>query len=78
VEQYALSNEEKTILKEYGEEFHKWLKTEIGKGKIEQHIDHEKYFKLKLVPENLSKITKADMIEIYKQLWASRFWSNKD
>ena len=78
MEQYALSNEEKANLKKYGSEFLKWRETSIGKNEIQEHRDHEKYFKLKLAPENLSKITKSELIEIYKQLWASKFWSNKD
>ena len=78
MEQYLLSNEEKTILKEYGTQFQKWKETDIGKKEIQEHRDHEKYFKLKLAPENLSKITKSELIEIYKQLWSSKFWSNKD
>jgi hypothetical protein len=78
VEEYELSNEEKKNLKEYGIQFQKWLETNIGKEKIQQHIDHENYFKSKLASENLLKITKTEMIDIYKQLWASGFWSNKD
>ena len=78
MEHYALSDEEKAILKKYGSEFQKWRETDIGKKEIQEHRDHEKYFKLKLAPENLSKITKSELIEIYKQLWASKFWSNKD
>jgi hypothetical protein len=35
-------------------------------------------FKTKLSSENLSKITKSDFIEIYKNLWVSNFWENKD
>ena len=78
MEQYALSNEDITILKKYGEKFLKWKETEIGKEKIQQHIVHENYLKLKLAPENLSKLTKTEIIEIYKNLWASGFWENKD
>ena len=78
MEQYLLSNEEKTILKEYGTQFQKWKETDIGKKELQQHRDHENYFKLKLSSENLSKITKAEIIDIYKHLWASQFWKNKD
>ena len=78
MEQYALSDEEKRSLKEYANDFQNWKKTEIGKEKIQLHIDHEKYFKLKLTPENLSKLTKSEIKDIYKQLWASGFWSNTD
>jgi hypothetical protein len=44
----ALSNEEITILKKYGEKFKKWLKTENGKKEKQDHQDHTNYFKLKL------------------------------
>jgi hypothetical protein len=45
---------------------------------MQAHREHKYYFKLKLSPENLSKLTKEELTEIYKQFWASRFWSNKD
>jgi hypothetical protein len=73
VDPYALSNEEKAILKEYGSEFLKWRETDFGKNKIQEHLDHEKYFKLKLAPENLSKLTKSELIEIYKHYGQADF-----
>ena len=78
MEQYALSNEEITILKKYGEKFKKWLKTENGKKEKQDHQDHTNYFKLKLSSENLSKLKKSDLVELYKNLWVSSFWENKD
>ncbi len=78
MEQYALSNEEITILKKHAEEFQKWRETEAGIEKIKEHIEHASYFKLRLAPQNLPKITKPELIEIYKHLWASGFWENKD
>ena len=55
MEQYLLSNEEKTILKEYGTQFQKWKETDIGKKELQQHRDHENYFKLKLIFMTFSK-----------------------
>ena len=78
MEQYALSNEVMTILKKHAEGFQKWRETEAGKAKVQEHIDHGSYFKLKLSPQNLPKITKPELIEIYKHLWASGFWENKE
>ena len=78
MEQYALSNEEITILKKYGKEFKKWLETENGKKEKQDHRDHGNYFKLKLSSENLSKSKKSDLVELYKKLWVSSFWENKD
>ena len=73
-----LSNEEKRTLKEYVNDFQKWKKTEFGKIEIKHHREHKNYFKLRLAPEKISKLTKGELAEIYKQFWASRFWSNKD
>jgi hypothetical protein len=62
----------------YANNFQKWKETDSGKEEIHQHRNHENYFKLKLAPENLSKITKDNLIELYKNLWTSQIWGNKD
>lgn len=45
---------------------------------MQNHRNQSNYFKSKLYSENLSKITKSDFVEIYKNLWVSNFWENKD
>lgn len=47
--------------KKYGEAFQKWKETESGQQEIQAYREHENYFKLKLAPENLPNITKADI-----------------
>ncbi|MGD1834202.1 MAG: hypothetical protein ACPKQO_00590 [Nitrososphaeraceae archaeon] len=66
------------ILRKYGAIFKKWKQSQSGKNDIQIHKDHEKYIKLKLSSENLSGITRTEFTELYKHLWASEFWINKD
>ena len=58
--------------------FNKWIETEKGKKDIQGHREHEHYFKEKLSPENLDKMTDNEFAEIWKKSWASKMWGNKD
>ncbi|HLN34068.1 MAG TPA: hypothetical protein VK250_02170, partial [Nitrososphaeraceae archaeon] len=78
MEQSALSNEEITLLKKHGVEFQKWLDSETGKKEMQDHRDHSNYFKSNLSSQNLPKMPKSDLVELYKNLWASHVWKNKD
>jgi hypothetical protein len=49
-----------------------------SKHTIAVHRDHERYFKERLSSENLVKMTEDEFIELYKKLWASNMWRNKD
>jgi len=73
-----LSREQIEILRRYADEFKGWLKTPDGQESVKEHRDHEKYFKEKLSPENLDKMTSDEFREGYKTLWASNIWGNKD
>jgi len=73
-----LSAEQRETLARYGKEHVEWLKTPKGIANIKEHRDHEKYFKEKLSPENISKMTADEFREVYKTLWVSRIWTNKD
>ena len=76
--QAKLTSEQIQTLKTYGEEFKNWNNTEQGKKDIEEHREHQNYFKEKLSPPNLSKMTESEFSEIWKRSWASRIWGNKD
>jgi hypothetical protein len=76
--EFTLTPEQKEVLRKHGEEFKTWIKTEKGKGNIEDHREHERYFKQKLSAENLSKMTEDEFADLYKKLWASNIWGNKD
>ena len=45
---------------------------------IKIHRDHEKYFKEKLSKKNLETLQAKELGDIYKMLWASNIWGNKD
>ena len=52
--------------------------TEEGKQKVNQHKQHEQYFKKELSKENLERISEKDFIKIFENLWALSGWSNKE
>ncbi len=76
--EFTLTPEQKEVLRKHGEEFKNWIKTEKGKRNIADHREHERYFKQRLSPENLAKMTESEFAELYKKLWASNIWGNKD
>ena len=66
------------ILKEHCRGLSSWLKTDTGSKIIRIHRDHEKYFKEKLSKKNLETLQAKEFGDIYKTLWASNMWGNKD
>lgn len=74
----ALSSEQIRLLRKYAEDFQEWLKTPKGQSDISEHRDHEAYFKKKLSQENIERLTEDEFREVYKTLWASNFFGNKD
>ena len=73
-----LEVEQIQILEKHGQDFKKWLETDQGKKDVLGHREHEKYFKQKLSPENIHKLTESEFAEIWKNTWASMMWGNKD
>lgn len=74
----VLTSEQQNTLRKYGEEFVAWLKTEDGQENVGEHREHERYFKDKLSEENIGRLTEEEFGQLYKTLWASEMWSNKD
>ena len=74
----TLSARQIEILHEYAAKQQNWLKTAKGQRDKKEHRDHEEYFKEKLSRENLDKLNEDEFREIYKTLWASNFFGNKD
>ena len=74
----VLSEEQKKNLENYGLKYLEWLKTESGLSNINDHREHEAYFKTKLSIDHIQKISDKEFYEIIKTLWASNFWGNKD
>jgi len=76
--EFTLCSEQVELLHKYASEFQEWLKTPEGKEDVKIHRDHEAYFKENLSPENIEKMTEDKFREIYKAIWASDFFHNKD
>ena len=70
--------DKKQTLAKYGKMFQNWINTDDGKNIIAEHKEHEKFFKDRLSKYNLSKMTEQQFMELYKKLWASNVWRNKD
>lgn len=78
VSEITLSSEQIELLHKYAKELQEWLKTPKGQQDVKEHRDHEAYFKEKLSQENIDKLTEDEFREVYKTLWASNFFGNKD
>lgn len=73
-----LTPEQIQTLKGHGEDFKNWISSDNGRKDMQDHKEHEHYFKEKLSPENLNKMTEGEFSEIWKKSWASNMWSNKE
>jgi hypothetical protein len=74
----VITDEQRVTLRKYAHDYVSWLNTEKGKENVAEHREHEQYFKEKLSPQNIDKMTEDEFREVYKELWASSIWSNKD
>jgi len=72
------TSEQMDGLESYAKDFVAWLETEDGKDNIKEHREHERFFKDRLSPQKLEKLTEEGFSDIYKTLWVSRMWTNKD
>jgi MoxR-like ATPase len=73
-----LTPEQIQTLTRHGEDFKNWISSGNGRKDMLAHKEHERYFKEKLSPENLNKLTEEEFSEIWKKSWASNMWSNKE
>jgi hypothetical protein len=76
--QQGLTEEQKKRLASYVDAFKEWLKTPDGLKSVTEHRDHEQFFKNKLEADKIALLTEDEFREIYKTLWASGVWGNKD
>ena len=74
----TLTPDQKETLSKQADEFRSWLNSEKGRNAIKEHREHERYFKEKLSSKNLTNTTENQFSELYKKLWASSMWRNKD
>ena len=73
-----LNQEQKELLSKFIQSYKGWLETEDGIQNLEEHREHNAFFSKKLSAEHIDQIDEAAFREIYKKLWASNIWSNKD
>jgi hypothetical protein len=76
--EFSLNDKQKQLLEKYGEDYKKWIETSDGIITIQEHRTHESYFKQKLSAEKLDSMSEQEFAEIYKKLWASNIWGDKD
>lgn len=74
----TLTTEQISTLDKHGKEFQTWITTNKGIESLKEHREHELFFKDKLSAYNIDKIQENEFAEIYKKLWASNIWQNKD
>ena len=74
----ALTQAQIQILKRNCKGLASWTNTDYGSEIVKMHKDHEKYIKEKFSKKNLETLQDKEFSDIYKELWASHFWSNKD
>ena len=73
-----LTNEQKGKIKKYYTQYQNWLKTDEGNKNLEDHLKHSNFISNKLAKDKIDNLTEEDFRGIYKNLWASNIWSNKD
>ncbi len=73
-----LSTEQIETLGHYAEEYKAWLLSPKGTANVKEHRDHERYFKERLSDTELERMAPGQFKEVYKTLWASNMWGNKD
>lgn len=74
----GLSSEQKKRIKELGGGFKDLLESNALQSYITEHKEHRSYFNQKLSSENIDKLDEKGFIELCKNLWASKNWTNKD
>lgn len=67
----------KSFLK-YFDDYKKWKNTKEGEENSKEHREHHEYFKKQLSKKTIEEISENGFREIYKKLWSSRIWKNKD
>ena len=74
----TLTDQQKAKLSSYVPAYRAWLNSSDGSKSVAEHRNHERFFKEKLRSDRIDTITESEFREIYKTLWASDFWGNKD
>lgn len=70
-----LTTEQKNKIKSHIAGYNKWSHKEEN---IKVHRDHHEFFRTMLSNDKIDSLTEDDFREVYKKLWASNIWGNKD
>ena len=73
-----LSDDQRQGLEKYIKSYKEWLKTPEGQKDLKSHRNHQKFFGNKLSEDHIDEVDEDEFREIYKKLWASSIWGNKD
>ena len=73
-----LTAEQKREFLQYVKDYLAWNSTKEGKENIEDHRKHQKYFQERLSKKAITVMNEKQFSEVYKGLWASNIWGNKD
>lgn len=75
---FTLNSDQKRNLRTRAKEFVTWLQTDEGTEEVRDHREHEAFFKEKLSELNIKNLTEEGLGEVWKELWASKTWRNKE
>lgn len=75
---FILSDNVKSKIKDFLDDFEKWLKTEEGQESLKEREEREKKLKSLLDLANFDKFTEFEYKEIIASLWAYAGWGNKE
>jgi hypothetical protein len=70
-----LTPEQKAVIRKYALDYNKWSEKDKN---LKEHNEHHNFFKTRLAPDKIDNLSELDFREIWKKLWASNIWGNKD
>lgn len=73
-----LAAEQKKEFLQYIKNYLAWISSKEGKKNIKDHREHQKYFQERLSKKAIKEMNEKQFGELYKGLWASNIWGNKD
>ena len=63
---------------QYLNDYIAWNDIDEGKKNMQDHREHQRYFQERLSKNAIQTMDEAKFREVYKGLWASNIWGNKD
>jgi len=75
---FELNQRQLEAFKKYIQEYSVWKKTKEGQENLIEHLEHNKYLSNELAKNKLNNLSEDVFRKIYKFLWASNNWTNKE